>query len=98
MPITPARISRLGRWTIAPLGEQYFPVTDDIDGNSADAVRIYDFGAFPGNTPECGVLLNTNGDRGTGARGGATERTEATLILAEEQKKNCKIPKPEKKH
>jgi hypothetical protein len=84
--------------TIAPLGEQYFPVTDDIDGNSADAVRIYDFGAFPGNTPECGVLLNTNGDRGTGARGGATERTEATLILAEEQKKNCKIPKPEKKH
>jgi subtilisin family serine protease len=67
--------------TVTPLGEQYFGVpADDIPGNSAGSIDVYDFGAFPGNTPELGVLLFTNGDRGNGARGGATRRTEALVI------------------
>ena len=40
---------------------------------------VTDFGPFPGNTPELGVMLFTNGDRGAGARGGATQSTEAIL-------------------
>jgi hypothetical protein len=43
---------------------------------------VYDFGLFPGNTPELGVMMFTNGDRGAGARGGATEKTEALLYMA----------------
>ncbi len=69
--------------TVTPLGERFLPLTGDIPGNSAGAVDILDFGPFPGNSDELGVLLNTNGDRGAGARGGATEDTEATIILAE---------------
>jgi hypothetical protein len=45
-------------------------------------LAVYDFGAFPGNTPEQGLLLFTNGDRGAGNRGGATQATEALLFLA----------------
>ena len=70
--------------TITPLGEQYFPVSNgDIPGNSGGEAFIFDFGPFPGNSPELGVLFNTNGDRGAGVRGGATEDTEALIILAE---------------
>lgn len=69
--------------TVTPLGEQYFPLTSDIPGNSAGALDVYDFGPFPGNTPEQGVLLITNGDRGAGARGGATQETEALIIEAQ---------------
>jgi minor extracellular serine protease Vpr len=43
---------------------------------------VYDFGAFPGNSDELGLLLFTNGDRGAGNRGGATQDTEALLFLA----------------
>ena len=38
-----------------------------------DTMTVIDFGPFPGNTPELGVMLVTNGDRGAGARGGATQ-------------------------
>jgi hypothetical protein len=43
---------------------------------------VYDFGLFPGNSPERGLMLITNGDRGAGNRGGATKDTEALLFLA----------------
>ena len=67
--------------TVTPLGEQYFgaPV-GDIAGNSAGSIEVFDFGPFPGNTPELGVMVLTNGDRGTGNRGGSTDATD-TLIL-----------------
>ena len=68
--------------TVTPLGEQYFGLTSDIPGNSSDQLDVYDFGPFPGNTPELGVMLITNGDRGTGARGGATESTEVLVLTA----------------
>ena len=68
--------------TVTPLGEQYYAVPSDVSGKTYDpaGLEIYDFGPFPGNTPEVGAGLIGNGDRGTGARGGSTEATEALLF------------------
>ena len=68
--------------TVTPLGERFFGVPNDVPGNmnTANALEVYDFGAFPGNTPELGLMLVTNGDRGAGNRGGATKDTEALLF------------------
>lgn len=68
--------------TVTPLGEQYFGIPADIAGKSAGSMTVLDFGPFPGNTPELGVMLVTNGDRGDGLRGGATQATEALLFSA----------------
>ncbi|MCP4303752.1 MAG: S8 family serine peptidase [bacterium] len=69
--------------TITPLGERYV-ATDiaDIAPRERGNVEVTDFGPFPGNTEELGLMLFTNGDRGAGARGGATFDTEAHLIYA----------------
>lgn len=68
--------------TVTPYAEQYYGVPSDIPGNTyvTDALSIYNFGLFPGNTPELGLMLVTNGDRGAGLRGGATQATEALLF------------------
>ena len=68
--------------TVTPLGEQYLGLPDDIAGKTEGAMTVLDFGPCPGNTPELGVMLVTNGDRGSGARGGATYDTEALLFMA----------------
>jgi len=68
--------------TVTPLGERYFGLPEDIAGKSEGMLTVYDFGLFPGNSPELGVMLVTNGDRGSGARGGATQDTEAILFRA----------------
>ena len=69
--------------TITPLGERYVATSiEDVPGNAKGTMVVTDFGAFPGNTPELGVMLVTNGDRGFGASGGATQDTEAVLLLA----------------
>ena len=68
--------------TVTPLGERFYGVPSDVDGktNVEDALAVYDFGLFPGNSPELGLMLFTNGDRGAGNRGGATQETEALLF------------------
>jgi hypothetical protein len=68
--------------TVTPLGERFFGVASDVPGNSSNSsgLAVYDFGPFPGNSPELGLMLITNGDRGAGARGGATQPTEALLF------------------
>ena len=68
--------------TVTPLGEQYYGIPEDIGGKSVGAMEVVNFGPFPGNSPELGVMLITNGDRGSGARGGATQDTEALLFMA----------------
>jgi len=68
--------------TVTPLGERYFGIPEDIAGQSSGAVEVIDFGPFPGNSDELGVLLFTNGDRGADNRGGATQNSEALLLLA----------------
>ncbi|MGH8264397.1 MAG: S8 family serine peptidase, partial [Steroidobacteraceae bacterium] len=67
-------------YTIAPFGEQFVGVADDMPGNTSGTLTAFDFGAFPGNTPELGLMVITNGDRGPTSRGGATKATEALLI------------------
>jgi subtilisin family serine protease len=71
--------------TVTPLGEQFLGLANDVPGNASDPAgqQVYDFGPFPGNSPELGILLFTNGDRGAGARGGATQETEALLFTTE---------------
>lgn len=75
--------------TVTPYGERFYgggpngsPFPDDIPGktNAADALAIYDFGPFPGNTDELGLMLFTSGDRGAGNRGSATKLTESLLF------------------
>lgn len=68
--------------TITPLGERYRGLPEDLAGGSNGVMDVIDFGPFPGNTDELGVMLFANGDRGAGNRGGATEDTEAMLFLA----------------
>ncbi len=68
--------------TVTPLGEQHYGVPADVAGNTYDpaGLAVYDYGLWSGNTPELGLMLVTNGDRGAGARGGATQDTEALLF------------------
>ncbi len=68
--------------TVTPLGERYFGVPEDIAGKGNGTLSAYDFGAFPGNTEELGLMLFTNGDRGAGNRGGAVQEGEALLLMA----------------
>ena len=66
--------------TITPFGEQFVGVADDMPGNTSGTLTAFDFGAFPGNTPELGLMVITNGDRGSASRGGATQATESLLF------------------
>ena len=67
--------------TVTPLGEQYVGLpSGDIAGFDTGSVDILDFGLFPGNTPEEGLMLVTIGDRGAGNRGGATDATEVLIF------------------
>jgi len=70
--------------TVTPLGERFYGVANDVPGKTYDAagLAVYDFDPFPGNSPELGLLLFTNGDRGGGNCGGATQATEALLFFA----------------
>ncbi len=73
----------VGGITIAPLGEGFLGLpSGDLARGQAGTLDVFDFGPLPGNSPEYGVMLFTNGDRGAGARGGASEDTEALLFLA----------------
>lgn len=69
-----------GPFVIAPFFERYLGLPDDIAPKSDGAMAVVDFGAFPGVTPELGIMLFTNGDRGAASRGGATEGTETRLF------------------
>lgn len=68
--------------TVTPLGERYVGVPEDLPGKTTGSMEVYDFGAFPGNSGELGLLLITNGDRGAGNRGGSTQGSEALLLRA----------------
>ena len=70
--------------TVTPLGERFYGEPVDVPGNSSNSsgLAVYDFGQWPDNSPELGLMLITNGDRGAGNRGGATQATEALLFMA----------------
>src|SRR5690606_30630429 len=69
--------------TVTPLGERFYGEPVDIAGGESGELAVYDYGAWPGNTDELGLLLFTNGDRGAGNRGGATQDSEALIFLVE---------------
>ena len=77
---------RSGVFTLTPLGEQYLGSANDVPGGTVDpaGLAIFDFGPFPGNSQQLGLLLYANGDRGPGARGGATDATDATVFTTAE--------------
>jgi len=67
--------------TFAPLGERFFtPDLTDLAPGQSGQMSVIDFGTEGTNPGELGLLLITNGDRGEGARGGATAKTEAILF------------------
>ncbi len=70
--------------TVTPLGERYVGLPrGDLGPGESGAIEVYDFGPWPDNSPELGVMVITNGDRGAGARGGATDDTDTLYLLAE---------------
>lgn len=71
----------IGGITVTPLGERYLGQTTDIPGGEAGSINVLDFGNFPLNSPDLGVMITTDGDRGAGNRGGATAENEAVLLL-----------------
>ena len=79
----------VGGLTVTPFGEQFVGFPSDIPGKSKGQMDVIDFGPFPGNTQELGVLLITNGDRGPGNRGGATQGTEALLFCVDDD--DCEL-------
>ena len=69
---------------ITPYGEGFYgynPAGTDVAPLSAGTLYVDDYGTLPGNTDELGILLFSNGDRGSGIRGGATEATETILLF-----------------
>lgn len=68
--------------TVTPYGERFYGIPEDISGKSEGLLTVYDFGPWSGNTPELGLMMFTNGDRGAGNRGGAIQETEALFFLA----------------
>ena len=84
--------------TVTPLGEGYFgSPSGDLSAGGAGALDVFDFGPFPGNSPEAGVMLFSNGDRGIGNRRGATEETETLLFLAPGVEAPAPLPEEKKK-
>ncbi len=81
---------QVGDMTITPLGERYFGITSDVPAFSNGSMTVLDFGPLPGNTPELGLMMFTNGDRGPGNRGGATRKTEALILKAKHKHKHKK--------
>jgi hypothetical protein len=67
--------------TVTPLGERYLGLPEDIGPQSSGTMTVLDFGPFPGNSKELGVMLFSNGDRGDGARGGATWYSEVRWFV-----------------
>jgi subtilisin family serine protease len=67
--------------SVSPLGERYLALTEDVPALSKTTFTTLDFGEFEGSDNDLGLLFITNGDRGTGARGGATADTEAVLVF-----------------
>ena len=91
--------------TFAPLGERYLPFDPDtgslfpnLDLAYKEKMDMYviDFGTEGTNPSEMGLMIVTNGDRGPGNRGAATEKTEALIIKAKKDKKHKKDKKGKK--
>ena len=69
---------------ITPYGEAFYGYRaggTDVAPLSTGTLYVDYYGTWPGNTDDLGILLFSNGDRGSGCRGGATEATETILLF-----------------
>ena len=69
--------------TIRPQGERFVAETSDIPGNSTGTMTVTDLGPSSGTSDALGILLFTNGSRGAGSHGGATQETEALIFMTQ---------------
>ena len=60
---------------VTPLGERFYGEPSDAAGNNGipSGLSVYDYGLFPGNSPERGLMLITNGDHGAVKRGAGSQ-------------------------
>ena len=72
---------RIDNLTLIPGGEEYIGKVEDVPANASGTLEIQDLGPLLGATPELGVMVVTNSDRGEGHRGGATQDSETLLLL-----------------
>jgi hypothetical protein len=70
----------VGGLTVTPGAERFVADSGDLGYDEFGTITVSDRGNFQGNSDELGVMLFTNGDRGEGSRGGATEESELILL------------------
>ena len=68
--------------TVTPGAERYEAEPTDLGPYENGTMTVIDRGGFDGNTPEYGLMVIANADRGDGNRGGATQDSELQLLLA----------------
>jgi len=73
---------RIEDLTVTPGSERYEADPVDLGPYENGTMPVIDRGSFDGNTPEYGLMVVTNADRGPGNRGGATQDSELKLLLA----------------
>jgi hypothetical protein len=69
---------------ITPYGEAFYGYHSggtDVAPLSTGELDVDYYGTYPGNTDDLGILLFSNGDRGSGWHGGATAATETILLV-----------------
>jgi hypothetical protein len=67
--------------TIAPLGERYLGVVEDIPPGQSGTLTVLDFGPEETNPSETGLLLLLDASREGGVRGGAPANNEAITVI-----------------
>lgn len=73
---------RIEDLTVTPGAEQYDADPVDVGPYESGSMPVINRGSFDGNTPEYGLMVISNADRGDGYRGGATQASEVSLLLA----------------
>lgn len=71
----------IGGLTVTPYSERFWDAPADIPAYGTGSVTVLDFGQFPGDSLQRGLMVITNGDRGSGLRGGSIEKTEALFFI-----------------
>jgi minor extracellular serine protease Vpr len=76
----------MGPYVITPGGEEFSGSVPTIPSDVVPIetffnLDVHQWGLFPGTTPHAGLMVVTNSDFGAANRGGATEATEAVLLM-----------------
>lgn len=66
--------------TLAPLGERYLALAEDVFAADSFNMDFFDFGELNGASEEFGLMLVSTGTRGEGANGGAVASSETVIL------------------